>query len=74
MLKSGEYVTIAGLAEREGITPSLLTRVMRLTQLVPEIVEAILDRTQGAELTLASIVAPFQTDWAQQTGNSVDQR
>jgi hypothetical protein len=32
MLESGEYATIAELAEREGIAPSYMTRVLRLTR------------------------------------------
>jgi hypothetical protein len=31
MLESGEFATIAELAEREGIAPSYMTRVLRLT-------------------------------------------
>ena len=53
MLESGEFVTIAELAEREGIAPSYMTRVLRLTLLAPDIVEAILDGKQGPEVTLA---------------------
>ncbi len=49
MLESGEFATIAELAEREGIAPSYMTRVMRLTLLAPDIVEAILDGKQGPE-------------------------
>ena len=47
MLESGEFATIAELAEREGIAPSYMTRVLRLTLLAPDIVEAILDGTAG---------------------------
>jgi hypothetical protein len=47
MLESGEFATIAELAEREGIAPSYMTRVLRLTLLAPDIVEAILDGKQG---------------------------
>ena len=43
MLESGEFATIAELAEQEGIAPSYMTRVLRLTLLAPDIVEAILD-------------------------------
>jgi DNA-binding IscR family transcriptional regulator len=53
MLESGEFATIAELAEREGIAPSYMTRVLRLTLLAPDIVEAILDGKQGPEVTLA---------------------
>ena len=47
MLESGEFATIADLAEREGIAPSYMTRVLRLTLLAPDIVEAILDGKHG---------------------------
>ena len=36
MLESGEYATIAELAEREGIAPSYMTRVLRLALLAPD--------------------------------------
>ncbi len=50
MLESGDFATIAELAEREGIASSYMTRVLRLTLLAPDIVEAILDGKQGSEL------------------------
>ena len=56
MLESGEFATIAELAEREGIAPSYMTRVLRLTLLAPDIVEAILDGKQGPEVTLARVL------------------
>jgi hypothetical protein len=43
MVDSVEFATIAELAERERIAPSNMTRVLRLTLLAPDIVEAILD-------------------------------
>ena len=66
MLDSGEYATIAELAEREGIAPSYMTRVLRLTLLAPDIVEAILDGKQGPEMTLARVLEPFPVDWSDQ--------
>ena len=72
LLESGEFVTIAELAEREGIAPTYMTRVLRLTLLAPDIVEAILDGKQGPEVTLANLMEPFPLDWkAQKTGQSV---
>ena len=68
MLESGEFATIAELAEREGIAPSYMTRVLRLTLLAPDIVEAILDGTQGPEVTLARLMEPFPVEWAEQHG------
>lgn len=63
MLESGEFATITELAEREGIAPSYMTRVLRLTLLAPDIVEAILDGKQGPEVTLARVMEPFPIEW-----------
>lgn len=43
ILEDGDMGTIAELTEYEKISPSYLTRVMRLTILSPDIIEAILD-------------------------------
>jgi len=69
MLESGEYATIAELAEREGIAPSYMARVLRLTLLAPDIVEAILDGKQGPEVTLAQVLEPFPVVWSIQIGH-----
>jgi hypothetical protein len=66
MLESGEFATIAELAERERIAPSYMTRVMRLTLLAPDIVEAILDGRTGPEVTLARVLEPFPVEWSKQ--------
>ena len=63
MLESGEFATVSELAEREGIAPSYITRVLRLTLLAPDIVEAILDGKQGPEVTLAQGLEPFPLAW-----------
>lgn len=67
MLDSGEFATIAELAEREGIAPSYMTRVLRLTLLAPDIVEAILEEAQGPKVTLARVLEPFPLTWQHQT-------
>lgn len=66
MLESGEFATIAELAERERIAPSYMTRVLRLTLLAPDIVDAILDGRQGPEVTLARVLEPFSVRWERQ--------
>ena len=66
MLESGEFATISELAEREGIAPSYMTRVLRLTLLAPDIVEAILNGTQGPEVTPSRVMEPFPMDWRDQ--------
>jgi DNA-binding IscR family transcriptional regulator len=65
-LESSEFTTIAELAEREGIAPSYMTRVMRLTLLAPDIVETILDGKQGQEMTLERVLKPFPSGWTEQ--------
>jgi hypothetical protein len=69
MLESGEFATIAELAEREGIAPSYMTRVLRLTLLAPEIVEAILDGKHGPAVTLARLMEPLSLEWAAQSSS-----
>jgi hypothetical protein len=66
MLETGEFTTTAELAEREGIAPSYMTRVLRLTLLAPDIVEAILEGRQGPEVTLARVMGAFPVEWAEQ--------
>lgn len=67
MLESGEFATIAELAEREGIAPSYMTRVLRLTLLAPCLVEAIVDGKRGPEVTLARVLEPFAAEWELQS-------
>jgi hypothetical protein len=66
MLESGEFTTIAELAQREGIATSYMTRLLRLTQLEPGIIEAVLDGRQGDAVTLARLMDPFPISWIEQ--------
>jgi hypothetical protein len=70
MLESGEFATIAELAEREGIAPSYMTRVLRLTLLAPDIVEAILDGKQGPAVTLRRVLEPNSVKWNEQLSDN----
>ena len=69
MLESGEFATIGDLASKEGIASSYMTRVMRMTLLAPEIIEAIVEGRQGPEVTLAGLMEPVGGTWADQIGN-----
>ena len=66
MLESGEFATMAELAEREGIATSYMTRILRLTQLEPGIIEAVLDGRQNDAVTLARLMDPFPISWIEQ--------
>lgn len=65
ILEDGEMGTIAELAEHENISPSYLTRVMRLTLLAPDIVEAILDGNPPS-VGMSELLDPMTPIWAEQ--------
>jgi hypothetical protein len=67
MLESGEFVTLQDLAVAEKINPSYLSRVLRLTLLAPEVVEAILDGRQGEGVTLAGVMDGVEVEWGKQS-------
>jgi hypothetical protein len=66
MLENGTHATIAEIAAAEKINKSYVGRVLRLTLLAPDIVEAILDGRQPAEMTLAVLMRPFSVRWTEQ--------
>ena len=47
-------------------TPTYVSRVLRLTLLAPEIVEAILDGRQPAEVQLDDLLEGFPLEWQRQ--------
>ena len=63
MIDAGRCATIADFAAQEGIAPSYLTRILRLTLLAPGIVEAILDGRQGPGMTLGRLMGGFPEEW-----------
>ena len=66
MLETGAYASVTELAEKEKIGMSYLTRVLRMTLLAPDIVEAILDGRQGDGIDLATLADPFPFEWEAQ--------
>ena len=66
MLESGAFATVRDLATQEGIAPSYMTRVLRLTLLAPDIVEVVLDGRQEPDVTLAKLLEPFPMGWQEQ--------
>jgi hypothetical protein len=63
MLDTGVHATIEDLARAKGVAPSYVSRVLRLTLLAPEIVEAILDGRQPVELQLDDLLEGFPLEW-----------
>ena len=66
LLETGVYGTIEEIAAAEKINSSYVSRLLRMTLLAPDIVEAILDGRQPAEMTLAVLMRPFPVGWTEQ--------
>jgi hypothetical protein len=66
MLESSDCATVMDLAAAEKINSSYLSRVLRLTLLAPDIVEAILNGRQPPDLQLDVLLKPFPVEWRQQ--------
>ncbi len=63
MLETGRFGTLAELASAEKINASYVSRVLRLTLLAPDIVEAILDGRQSEGMSLPRLMEPFSMEW-----------
>ena len=57
------HATLEDLARAKGVAPSYVSRMLRLTLLAPEIVEAILDGRQPAEMQLDDLLKGFPLEW-----------
>ena len=66
LLESGEYATIVEIAAEERINESYVSRLLRLTLLSPEIVEAIVDGTQSPDTTLTTLTRRLPVFWNEQ--------
>jgi hypothetical protein len=66
MLESGRYASISEMAAAERIDRGYLGRILQLTLLAPDIVEAILGGRQPATLGLPVLMEPFSAVWEQQ--------
>ncbi len=66
MLETGRFSTIKELAAAEKINSSYVSRVLRLTLLAPDIVDAILDGRQPDGMTLPGLMEPFSVEWHDQ--------
>lgn len=66
LLESGVHSTVEDIARSEKISASYVSRILRLTLLAPDIVEAILDGKQPAELQLGTLPEPLSNRWEEQ--------
>ena len=65
-IESGAYASITDLAKAEKINESYICRLLRLTLLAPQIVEALLNRRRG-NLTVETLAKPFPLNWREQS-------
>ncbi|WP_054006372.1 hypothetical protein [Cypionkella psychrotolerans] len=66
ILELGTFATITELAAAEKIDPSYLSRVLRLNNLAPDIVEAIVEGRQIGGATMAMLLNAVPAEWGQQ--------
>ena len=67
-IESGQAKSITDLAEQEGVTDAYVCRLLPLTCLAPDIVEAILDGRQPNGLRLAEMLGNGPVGWEDQRG------
>ena len=66
MLESGEYSSSTELAKAEKVNDSYLSRILRLTLIAPDIIEAILAGRQASTLQLDDLLKPLPAAWERQ--------
>jgi hypothetical protein len=66
MLDDGRYASISEMAAAEKLDRGYLGRLLQLTLLAPDIVEAIVERRQAEGVTLPELMEPFPVAWSEQ--------
>ena len=66
LIENGTYGSIKELATAEKVNDSYVCRILRLTLLAPDIIEAILDGRQPKILQLKDLMRHVPTEWAKQ--------
>jgi predicted nucleic acid-binding Zn ribbon protein len=72
MVEGGQYTSSAELAKAEKVNDSYLSRILRLTLLAPDIIEAILSGRQPSTLQLDDLLKPLPGTWVQQRAELFD--
>ena len=74
MLESVEVDTVAEIAAKEKINPSYVSRVLRLTLLAPDIIEAVMDGRQPPALGVHALREGFPAEWGEQRTSLTNRR
>ena len=65
-IESGEVHSISDLARNLDVDNSYVVRILKLTTLAPDIIEAILHGEEPSGLSLAKLIRTFPMDWERQ--------
>jgi hypothetical protein len=63
LLEEGTYASMRDMAAAEKISPTYISRLLRLTLLSPKIVEAVLDGREIAGFTQHLLQKPISYNW-----------
>jgi hypothetical protein len=63
LLDDGTYASVSDIARSEKLDRTYVGDVLRMTLLAPQIVEAIVEGRQRAEMTLPVLMKPFPVEW-----------
>lgn len=66
MLDSGRYASTKHMADDLGVAASYVSRLIRLTLLAPDIVEAIVDGCEPSGLSIEKLRRPLPLLWEEQ--------
>ena len=66
LLEAGKFASVTELAETLGLDLSYVSRILRLTLLAPDIVEAILAGREPSGLSIERLRAAIPADWEAQ--------
>ena len=65
-IENGEFSSVTELARHLDMDNSYVVRILKLTTLAPDIIEAILNGEEPAGLSLARLIRTFPMDWERQ--------
>jgi len=71
MMETGRFAALNELAAAEKINSSYVSRLLRLTLLSPDLVEAILNGRQPEGITLPRLIDGVERTWESQTWSGV---
>lgn len=66
LLESGRYASLRELARVENLGHTYLAKMLSLTLLAPDLIEAVLDGRDPMEFTLPWLLQPLPASWTEQ--------